>query len=105
MEQAIGTGEWLRMMGSLVLVLVLAVACLWVWRWLQNNSLGGRRAVRAQLAVEETIQLGVRHKIVLLRAGSQQVVVGVSPNGMTALAQWSRFNGELQQVQEQAHEA
>ena len=102
MEQAIGTGEWLRMMGSLVLVLCLVVASLWCWRWLQRRQLGGRGHQHAQLRVEEVVQLSVRHKVVLLRAGSRQVLVGVSPSGMSALAQWPRFDDELKQAQAHA---
>lgn len=102
MEQAIGTAQWLRMMGSLVLVLVLLVACLWLWRWLQNRGTGWRTRGQAQLQVQEVVQLGVRHKIIMLRAGPRQLVVGVSPSGMTALAQWPRFGEELQQAQDAA---
>lgn len=97
MEQVIGTQEWLRMMSSLVLVLALAVGCLYGWRWLQNRSLVTTRAQRAQLRVEEAIQLGARHKVVLLRAGTQRLVVGISPQGFTRLAQWPSFESELQQ--------
>lgn len=105
MEQAIGTDEWLRMIGSLLLVLALAVGSLWGWRWLQNRGLSGARSQRGQLHVEELLQIGVRHKIMLVRAGSQQLLIGVSPNGLTSLGQWSRFGGELEQAQGGEHGA
>ena len=87
MDNAIGTGEWLRMMGSLVLVLVMLLATLWFWRWLQKRSMqtGGRHA---QLQVQESLMLGARQKVALLRAGPLHVLVGVSPTGITTLAQW-----------------
>lgn len=87
MDNAIGTGEWLRMMGSLVLVLVMLLATLWFWRWLQRRSMhaGGRHT---QLQVQESLMLGARQKVALLRAGPLHVLVGVSPSGMTTLAQW-----------------
>lgn len=101
MAQAIGTEEWLRMMGSLILVLALVVAALLVWRWLQRRA-GGSGAA-AVLKIEQVVALGARHKIVLLRAGARQVVVGVSPNGMSALTQWQDFDATLR-AQGEEHE-
>lgn len=103
MEQAIGTDEWLRMVGSLVLVLALVVASLWAWRWVQRRGLGGPRS--QQVKIEEIVPMGVRHKIVLLRAGQRQVLVGVSPNGMTPLAQWSDFESAVRGAQAAAQAA
>lgn len=103
MEQAIGTDEWLRMVGSLLLVLTLVVASLWAWRWVQRRGLGGPRS--QQVKIEEVLPMGVRHKIVLLRAGQRQVLVGVSPNGMTALAQWSDFEAAVRGAQAAAAQA
>jgi flagellar protein FliO/FliZ len=87
MDNAIGTGELLRMMGSLVLVLALVVGTLWFWRWLQQRGLQ-RTGRTSQLQIQETLMVGARQKVALLRAGPLNVLVGITPTGVTALAQW-----------------
>lgn len=94
MDNVIGTGELLRMTGSLVLVLGLVVGTLWFWRWLQQRNLH-RSGRSAQLRIEESLMLGARQKVVLLRAGPLQVLVGISPTGVTALAQWPATDGQV----------
>jgi flagellar protein FliO/FliZ len=74
-------GPALRMLLSLGAVLALVAGLAWVARRLRS---GGR--VRSGLIeVVSGVSLGAREKVVLLRVGQEQVLVGVSPSGMRAL--------------------
>jgi flagellar protein FliO/FliZ len=81
----LGTAELvsatLRMAAGLAVVLGLLAAAAWAAR---RFRLTGR--VRSGLIeIESGISLGTREKVVLLRVGQEQVLVGVSPAGMRTL--------------------
>ena len=79
--------ETLRIIGSLVLVFGLMGALLWGLKRMQTQmgqSLPGRR-----LQIVESVGVGPRQKIALVRVDGHEVLVGLSPGQMTALAQWS----------------
>lgn len=74
-------GPALRMVLSLGAVLALVAGLAWVAQRLRS---GGR--IRSGLIeVVSGVSLGAREKVVLLRVGQEQVLVGVSPSGMRAL--------------------
>jgi flagellar biogenesis protein FliO len=61
-------------------------ALLWALRKLQsrlNSQNSGRR-----LNVIESLSVGPRQKFALLRVGQHEVLVGITPTQMTALAHW-----------------
>jgi flagellar protein FliO/FliZ len=71
----------LRMVASLGAVLALVAGCAWVARRLRAGA-GLRTGL---IEIVSGISLGAREKVVLLRVGSEQVLVGVSPSGMRTL--------------------
>jgi flagellar protein FliO/FliZ len=71
----------LRMAAGLVAVLALLGATVWLSRRFQ---LGTRRQA-GLIEIQSGISLGAREKVVLLRVGREQVLVGVSPAGMRTL--------------------
>lgn len=76
----------LRFAGSLLLVLALLGGLLWGLKRMQAGvrlSPGVR-----QLQVLEAVSVGPRQKIVLVRVGAREVLVGVSPTQLTALGAW-----------------
>ncbi len=78
--------ETLRIIGSLVLVFGLMGALLWGLKRMQTQmgqTLPGRR-----LQIVESVGVGPRQKIALVRVDGQEVLVGLSPGQMTALGQW-----------------
>ncbi|MEI7785014.1 MAG: flagellar biosynthetic protein FliO [Betaproteobacteria bacterium] len=78
--------EILRIIGSLVLVFGLMGALLWGLKRMQTQmgqSLPGRR-----LQIVESVGVGPRQKIALVRVDGHEVLVGLSPGQMTALGQW-----------------
>ena len=78
--------DTLRIIGSLILVFGLMGALLWGLKRMQTQmgqSLPGRR-----LQIVESVGVGPRQKIALVRVDGHEVLVGLSPGQMTALGQW-----------------
>jgi flagellar protein FliO/FliZ len=76
----------LQFSGSLVIVLVLLGATLWMLKRMKH--MGKTTSGPLQLELLESVSFGPRQKIVLMRAGAHQVLVGVSPGQFTSLATW-----------------
>jgi flagellar protein FliO/FliZ len=81
--------DMLRFAGSLLLVFCLLCGLLWGLKRMQSGVRlsGGER----QLQVIEAVSVGPRQKIALVRVGSREVLVGVSPTQLTALGSWPAF--------------
>ncbi len=79
--------DFLRVFGSLVLVFGLLGGLLWGLKRLQMRVQPGQPGRR--LALLETLSVGPRQKIALVRVGQAQVLLGVSPGQITALGQWT----------------
>jgi flagellar protein FliO/FliZ len=62
-----------------VLALVLGLA------WGARRLRAGGRLKTGMIEIVSGVSLGAREKVVLLRVGQEQVLVGVSPSGMRAL--------------------
>lgn len=74
----------LRLGLGTAVVLVLCVGMLWASkRWLQGMPV--KSGSNHQLAIIETLPLGNRCWVHLLRAGKQQVLVGLDGSGMKAM--------------------
>jgi flagellar protein FliO/FliZ len=86
MPPGLASADLFRMLGSFALVLAIMAALLWALRKLQsrlNHQNAGRR-----LNVIESMSIGPRQKFALLRVGQHEVLVGITPTQMTALAHW-----------------
>ena len=86
MPPGLASADLFRMLGSFALVLAIMAALLWALRKLQsrmNSPNSGRR-----LNVIESLSVGPRQKFALLRVGQHEVLVGITPTQMTALAHW-----------------
>jgi len=74
-------GPALRMLLSLGAVLAVLAGCVWLAQRLRN----GGSFKTGLIEVVSGISLGGREKVVLLRVGDEQVLVGISPAGMRPL--------------------
>jgi flagellar protein FliO/FliZ len=83
-----GSIDWLRIGGSTALVLVLLVAMLWVLRRLRSMQIAKNGI--SKLEIVETISIGPRQKIALLRVDQHMLLIGMSANQFTALGQWQQ---------------
>lgn len=66
---------------SLATVIGLIVALAWTLRRLQSSRVGGSRLMQ----VVAQVPLGPRERIVLVRVGEHQALVGVGPGGVKSL--------------------
>ncbi len=74
-------GELLSMSLNLVLVIVAIL----VFGWLYMRSQGMRSGRGGYFRVLAAQPLGAKEKVVLLQAGEQQIVIGISAAGMNTL--------------------
>ena len=86
------TSAALRMIVGLAIVLALLGATAWVSRRFRVG--GGLRG--GLIEVISGLSLGTRERVVLLRVGDDQVLVGVSPSGMRTLHVLSRTPADPQ---------
>lgn len=71
----------LRMVGSLLAVLTVVALCSWgLRRWRDRQNISNE-----SIEIISGLSLGSKDRIVLLRIGDEQVLVGVSPAGMQSL--------------------
>ena len=75
------TSAAIRMVLGLAAVLALLGAAAWVSRRFR----AGAQARGGQIEVISGLSLGARERVVLIRVGTDQVLVGVSSSGMRAL--------------------
>jgi flagellar protein FliO/FliZ len=82
-------GDWLQYLLSFVFVIGLLLTLLWTLRKLQNGQgLLGKNMQRLQIL--ETLSVGNRQKIMLMRVDNREILVGVSAQNMTVLTPWSQ---------------
>ncbi|MBP8148348.1 MAG: flagellar biosynthetic protein FliO [Limnohabitans sp.] len=79
--------DWLQYLLSFALVIGLLLSLLWSLRKLQNGQMGLRKSDR-RLQTLESLSVGPRQKILLLRVDDRVVLVGVTAHQMTALSPW-----------------
>ena len=69
----------------MVLSLAAVLGVVWGLAWLAKRLRQGGAARAGMIEILSGVSLGTRDKVVLLRVGGEQVLVGVSPAGMRAL--------------------
>ncbi len=78
--------DWFRMGASMVAILLLLAALFWVLR--RVKAMQHPSGQQRKLQVLETLSVGPRQKIALLRVGTREVLIGMSASQFTALANW-----------------
>jgi len=81
-SQFLSVGYAGQVIGSLLLVVGCLVGLLLLLRRLQNTSARGASAV---LRVVSSVSVGPRERVVLVQAGSQQILLGVAPGAVRTL--------------------
>ena len=80
-----GWAEWLSMIASFLLVIGLLVATLFALKKL-NLGIGGDEGKR--LKILEVKNLGARQKLLLVSVNAEQILLGLTPQGITRLGGW-----------------
>ena len=84
-------GDWLQYLFSFVLVIGLLLTLLWTLRKLQNGQSLMRKHTQ-RLQTRETLSVGPRQKIMLIRVDDREILLGVSAQTMTVLSPWPDQN-------------
>jgi len=82
--------DWLRGSGRFVLVLLLLGGMFWLLRRMKDLQVRHKGPALMQLC--ETIHVGPRQKVALLRVGDKHVLVGISPQQLVALGEVQPFD-------------
>lgn len=80
-------GDWLQYLFSFVFVIGLLLTLLWTLRKLQNGSPLLRKSAN-RLQALETLSIGPRQKIMLIRVDEREILIGVTAQQMTVLTPW-----------------
>jgi flagellar protein FliO/FliZ len=88
----LGWTDLLQHLLSFVLVIGLMLGLLWALKRLQGGALMQRKHQRLQ--VLETLSLGPRQKLALVRVDGQQMLVGVTAGQINALGPWQPLPGD-----------
>ena len=82
-----GFAEWLSMIGTFSVVLVLLIFTLVLLKKMgpKVSMSNGRR-----INIIEAHNLGARQKLLLVSLNGEQVLIGLSPNGITRLAEFDQ---------------
>ena len=82
---ALATPSWTRLLLSLLAVLALIALLALVLRALRARA-GGSQPGSVGLTQEATLSLGRQERVVVVRAGLERYLLGVTPHGITTLA-------------------
>ncbi len=83
-------------LGSFALVVALLVGLLWALKRLQGAQAFARREQRLQ--VVESMAMGARLKIALVRCDGHELLVGITPTQITQLGAWRAAEGSAPQA-------
>ena len=98
--------DWVSFVLSFLLVIGLLGATLWGLKRFGRMQLH-KRPNQASIQLVDSFSLGARQRIVLVESDNQRVLVGVSPQSITGLAQWSKdeapeFSDMLRHAEDQS---
>ncbi len=78
--------DWAQFAFSVTFVFLLLAACLW---WLAKRK-GGFLVNRENKPIQivDTLQLGIKHKLMLVRVDGHKILVSITPNDLQTLHAW-----------------
>ena len=85
-EQSVAANtSFASMLGQMLGVLLLVIVLLFALAWILKRAGLNQGALNGQLAVIGAVSVGQREKIVLIQAGQEQLLIGVTANEITLL--------------------
>jgi flagellar protein FliO/FliZ len=96
MNSNLHMSDWLSFAASFALVLGLMAVLLYALKKIQTGNLLG--LPKRRMRVVETISAGPRQKIILLRVKNQEVLIGITPQGMSTLTTFTLSEEELAEL-------
>ena len=83
----LGMLDWLSFVASFLLVLALLGATIYFLR--RARRVGGRSGHAPQLDVYESMSLGPRQRLLMIKAKDRELLIAMSPDRVETLASWS----------------
>ena len=93
MNSSLHLSDWLSFAASFAVVLGLLAVLLFALKKIQTSNLLG--LPQRRMRVLETLSAGPRQKFVLLRVKDQEILIGMTPQGMTTLTTFQLSAEEL----------
>lgn len=84
-SEPVGIGLIIRTLGALLLVIGILIGSVWALKHLKKSPLGGKNDA-PELAVLNTVGIGDRRSLVLVRFGGNTLLLGSTPQSITFLA-------------------
>lgn len=94
MTPAVPAVDWVSVAGNFILVLALLAAVLWGLRKIQDLQGKGFKSSDRRLQIVETLSVGPRQKLALVRVDHREVLVGLTPSQFTTLDAWPTATNE-----------
>lgn len=70
---------------QLIMGLLIVLVLIFVFAWLGKNYGGFRSSAGGAVKVVATMSMGTREKLVVVQVGEEQLLIGVSPGGISTL--------------------
>ena len=96
MNSSLHMSDWLSFAASFAAVLAVMAVLLFALKKIQTSNLLGLPKRRMQ--VLETLSAGPRQRVVLLRVKNQDVLIGITPQGMSLLTTFELTEEELAEL-------
>ncbi len=80
-RHTVTAGDWLQMLAGLSFVLIMIGAIAWFMRRVSGPTMMGN----GHLRILSVLPVGTRERIALVQAGKDQVLVGITPAGITRI--------------------
>ncbi len=93
MNSSLHLSDWLSFAASFGAVLALMAVLLFALKKIQTGNLLG--LPKRRMRVLETMSAGPRQRVVLLRVKNQDVLIGITPQGMSLLTTFELTEEEL----------
>lgn len=93
MNSSLHLSDWLSFAASFAAVLAVMAVLLFALKKIQTSNLLG--LPKRRMRVLETLSAGPRQRVVLLRVKNQDVLIGITPQGMSLLTTFELTEAEL----------
>ena len=93
MNSSLHLSDWLSFAASFAAVLAVMAVLLFALKKIQTSNLLG--LPKRRMRVLETLSAGPRQRVVLLRVKNQDVLIGITPQGMSLLTTFELSEEEL----------
>jgi flagellar protein FliO/FliZ len=97
MNKVVEPSQWFGLLTSFGLVIALLLATLWVLRRMGANGL--RKQAGRRIELLDSLWLGNRQRLVLVKVNGQEILVGVSQQSVVPIERWPQPQPAMQSTE------